>query len=276
MIRVKFKVPKDEAWLDWVKRGREARRELVEAGVDKPAELINDKLYKEQRLRFLEAFHYKCAYCELKIVAGQRAGDVEHFRPKGRVMDANGKPVFSKEEVHPGYYWLAYRWHNLLPSCLACNRPGTDPRGYASGKWDKFPVEARQWARAARDVAREKPLLLNPWKDDPDEHLVFDDDTGVLGFKTLRGKTTIEILGLNRDGLPEARRKAYRNAQLAFRRFHESLVQHSDEEVEQAAEDLRQYLDGRAEFSAVGRAAAAKARRRYEERKRAFDIFGEG
>src|SRR5688500_10656800 len=59
-------------------------------------------------------FHGKCAYCESNYT-NVHPVDVEHFRPKGRIV-VEGKP--SK----PGYYWLAARWENLLPSCIDCNR----------------------------------------------------------------------------------------------------------------------------------------------------------
>jgi hypothetical protein len=46
-----------------------------------------------------------------------------------------------KEFEHPGYYWLAYEWTNLLPSCYDCNsfrRHGTMKAG--PGKNERFPV----------------------------------------------------------------------------------------------------------------------------------------
>ena len=54
----------------------------------------------------------KCAYCE-SFYAGTQPVDVEHYRPKGKVDGMAG---------HPGYWWLAGRWENLLPSCIDCNR----------------------------------------------------------------------------------------------------------------------------------------------------------
>ncbi|MEF9674035.1 hypothetical protein QNM99_25505 [Pseudomonas sp. PCH446] len=39
--------------------------------------------------------------------------DVEHYRPKGAV---------SEDASHPGYWWVAMDWDNLLPSCIDCNR----------------------------------------------------------------------------------------------------------------------------------------------------------
>lgn len=63
-------------------------------------------------------YHYKCAYCER---VGQH--DIEHYRPKRKV---------SEDLSHTGYYWLAYEWSNLIPSCVKCNRDG--------GKHNKFDI----------------------------------------------------------------------------------------------------------------------------------------
>ena len=140
MIHIDFEVPTDEGWLAWVRRARAARRECLQPGLENPASKINDRIYKEQRALLLNAFHKKCAYCESPIPANLRWGDIDHYRPKGRVTDQDGTPVFSKQKRHKGYYWLAYRWENLLPCCPACNRPGTGPDGLNSGKWDRFPT----------------------------------------------------------------------------------------------------------------------------------------
>lgn len=57
-------------------------------------------------------FHGKCAYCESRYTSTQPV-DVEHYRPKGGVEEAPD---------HGGYWWLAMKWENLLPSCIDCNR----------------------------------------------------------------------------------------------------------------------------------------------------------
>jgi hypothetical protein len=53
----------------------------------------------------------KCCFCERRRDAKLEA-DVEHFRPKLKVTENAG---------HPGYWWLAYEWSNLLFACKACN-----------------------------------------------------------------------------------------------------------------------------------------------------------
>ncbi len=158
------------------------------------------KVYKHKDLKnaLHELFHGKCAYCETFYSATQPM-DVEHFRPKGAVAEDDG---------HPGYWWLAMKWDNLLPSCIDCNRKRKQitPRGDVrqltlvnetanafsdqavqnAGKKDSFPLAATG-ARAsaqgptARDdlaaavspgLAGEAALLLNPVADDPAQHLV--------------------------------------------------------------------------------------------------------
>ncbi|WP_237504210.1 AAA family ATPase [Pseudomonas syringae] len=146
-----------------------------------------------------DLFFNKCAYCEshLSIVAG----DVETYRPKGAV---------SESALHRGYWWLAVDWANLLIACPDCNRPrrhtDDDDNRAVSGKGNRFPLldESARCLGPQDDLSREKPLLLNPCVDDPDEHLIFDWG-GLVASDTLRGQTTIAVLGLNRRGLVEAR-----------------------------------------------------------------------
>jgi hypothetical protein len=167
-------------------------------------------------------FRFKCAYCESFYGATQPL-DVEHFRPKGAVAEfANGggkkrgKAIVAK----PGYYWLASEWNNLLPSCIDCNRQRQHdfPDGRRNtGKANFFPLENpdhRQ--RRPGGKSKEKPLLLDPTVDDPSRHLVFhapDLPDGLVrpqrdpaGNEDRRGRATIDVFGLHRPGLVQARR----------------------------------------------------------------------
>src|SRR3954464_1089354 len=62
----------------------------------------------EVKDRLNELFGYKCAYCETDFGPAMPV-DVEHYRPKGRVVGPAGNLLF------PGYWWLASTWSNLLP-----------------------------------------------------------------------------------------------------------------------------------------------------------------
>src|SRR5262249_21376268 len=107
-------------------------------------------------------FRGRCAYCESYISDFQH-GDMEHFRPKKAVTDENDAPILvtrpdGSKCAHPGYYWLAYQWSNLLPSCITCNQPGDN----GIGKRNRFPLQAANYAIAENQIEKEKPLLINP------------------------------------------------------------------------------------------------------------------
>ena len=134
--------------------------------------------------------HGKCCYCESGHSATS-AGRIDHFRPKGAVRQG---PTSARSR--PGYYWLAYAWHNLLLACEKCNRQ----------KSDYFPLE--ESGRRARNhldqIEREAPLLLNPYADlDPSKHLAFAGSA--CRPLTERGRVTVAVLGLNRPELQEKR-----------------------------------------------------------------------
>ena len=132
------------------------------------------KAYKHDSVkRTLETlFHGKCAYCESSYAATQPV-DVEHWRPKARVINNSGKVL------RDGYYWLAAQWTNLLPSCIDCNRireheilPATTRSN--SGKGNLFPLEHdKHRAKKPGEESRESPLLLHPYLDEPSKHLRF-------------------------------------------------------------------------------------------------------
>ncbi|HEJ2265350.1 endonuclease [Pseudomonas aeruginosa] len=205
-------------------------------------------------------FHGKCAYCE-SFYASTAPVDVEHYRPKGAVYeDAN----------HPGYWWLAMDWDNLLPSCIDCNRKRKqkvpklsaqlltlqeEQQGFShsmlisSGKKDSFPVLGTRAMTEGTAITDEYALLLDPCRDDPQEHLRFHIDRSNLislvvpvshpgaglpvqagtgadevtrsvieqaleAGLSLKGALSIHVYGLNRLGLVQARTRILR--QLEF------------------------------------------------------------
>jgi 5-methylcytosine-specific restriction endonuclease McrA len=226
--RIQRQAPRSNAWKRWLSDCSKAAEELTQQGArgEKPA--IGD-LYKRKSIKdeyFFSAgppFHGKCAYCEAPIRDYQH-GDVEHFRPKAGITDENGQPIYlldqegqvqidtdGKPVKHPGYYWLAYDWTNLVPSCSKCNQDDIR-QGRRIGKHTRFPVEGLH-AQGPKEVDKEKPLLINPLseqdEDDPKDHLVVDTKTGLMAHRTSRGQACIDIFGLNvRDQLVDDRRKA--------------------------------------------------------------------
>jgi hypothetical protein len=143
------------------------------------------KVYKadEVKRRLEELFHGKCAYCE-SFYASQAPVDVEHYRPKGAV---EGEPN------HPGYWWLGMEWTNLLPSCIDCNRRRKQLapeaisnlsllyRATQSGKKDGFPIEGARSDNEGAELSLERPMLLDPTRDDPSFHLTYWLGDGAAG-----------------------------------------------------------------------------------------------
>lgn len=167
---------------------------------------VRNSTYKRARPFLVQLHGEKCAYCESPYDNVTHV-DVEHYRPKGEVTDIDGKVVGNgKYPEHPGYYWLAYLWGNLLLSCPLCNRP--------PAKGTKFPlvsekVRAYEPSDAIKD---EEPFALNPYVDDPEVHINFDVIDGLLGYKTERGRVSVEdIYHLNRAGLVKARGRLVRS-----------------------------------------------------------------
>jgi uncharacterized protein (TIGR02646 family) len=133
----------------------------------------------------------KCCYCDRKRDAA-RETDVEHYRPKATPAEA---------PKHPGYWWLAYEWENLLLACKTCN---------SGFKLNHFPLKAKSVRAGSYKgrLEREQRLIINPAVDDPEKSLTYDwtaVDAGIVAAKPKRGdpcgRATIDILGLNRVDL---------------------------------------------------------------------------
>lgn len=204
--------------------------------------------------RLLERQLGSCAYCG-KFIEG--VGDpIEHFRPKSyaKTVDWNKVPT---EPEDPGpffqwfdeylsstaptsnrqeawirnnetYWWLAWTWENLFYACGTCNSQ--------TYKGNCFPLEKDTIALSPHEqpAGQEKPLLLDPSRYDPLDHLRFTPDRIGGGWalipKTRQGRWTMAILGLhNRPSL----RTEWTNCALdiennaAFKTFFETLSQSS-------------------------------------------------
>lgn len=178
------------------------------------------KAYADEEVRdaLKDLFFNKCAYCE-SPVAGSSQTDVEHYRPKGAVKE---------NAAHPGYWWLAMDWTNLVLSCMHCNQHRRqlnlspdmseaeilkaiiDNDVKATGKKNAFPTEDEVWVTdPAIAMTDEHPLLLDPTVTDPEPLLSWSSrgDFALVGPRdgNKRADVTIQTLGLNRRRLCEER-----------------------------------------------------------------------
>lgn len=168
----------------------------------------NDKLKSQQRFTqpfrvefqkglkssLRKLFNDKCAYCESKINTAATTGDLDHFRPR------NGARGYDKNFSPEHYWWLTYEWNNLYHSCPVCNR--------YKATW--FPLNskpAKIRATYEEIIQKEKPLLIDPCNDEPNQYLTFDNQGNAIPLNE-KGKVTIEILKLNREELVFSRFEA--------------------------------------------------------------------
>jgi hypothetical protein len=216
-----------------------------ENGLRVSADDFKSTVWGSLRIWLLEnVFHNKCAYCETNIPEARQPGHAEHYRPKGGVTwkklgatDLTAAQTTDHTGAalnHPGYFWLAYHWKNLVPSCVNCNS--------GRGKNNQFPVKnahvlvsqlnATQKDRlSAKPIASqiwqgiyylapedldalEEPLLLHPYVDDPQKHIRFDPDGRVVAIEvtpgqvSLKGQYSIQVYELADSALDAARRRA--------------------------------------------------------------------
>ncbi|AGS25643.1 HNH endonuclease [Rhizobium etli] len=201
------------------------RQKIIDGLVGgRPADDTTFSAYADDSVRgaLQDLFHNKCAYCESKI-AGSQDTDIEHYRPKGRVTDAIKSGI-----NHPGYWWLAMDWTNLVLACMHCNQrrrqliytPGMTEEQIVAlieskktvtvGKLDAFPTADSKWVTDYKlDVATEQPLLIDPTRVDPELHLdwVVDENLSTVRARDSSqiGQTSIDIFALNRRRLTEDR-----------------------------------------------------------------------
>lgn len=174
------------------------------------------KAYKRPEVKraLKKMFNNKCAYCEAELPT--QTPDIEHWRPKGGVYNEKKKKL-----ITPGYYWLAANWDNLLPSCSDCNRSRyheyeKENKKIKHGKENLFPLgKGSKRARNPKDkISLEKPLLLNPCTDHPEEYIDISEEEGyifcartdIIPDKMEKAQRSIEVYGLNRPDLAQSRR----------------------------------------------------------------------
>lgn len=179
-----------------------------------------------------------CGYCGDRI--GNNTVTVEHFRPKkelkkrtnefilynGNYLSTNTSQTASKH----GYFLWGSHYKNLLPACEACNTGRGNQGIYINrtlkydipyGKRNNFPilfkkgkVDVRIYETYIRSIKSEYPLLFNPYIDNPRDLFDYKEPTRFTDqvvtirpnkktsrAKKLKAEISINLLGLNRQGL---------------------------------------------------------------------------
>lgn len=236
-------------------------------------------IWSDVKTVFMDLQYRKCVFCE-RVLGGKKTGksehDVEHFRPKGRVL---AWPTKGRMPSVPytfntglpsgtGYYWLAYDIENYACACKSCN---------SDRKRDYFPILGPRGAATdaiAALNASEIPLLLfphGPLGDDPAEFITFE---GVLakplhqnGLANLRARITIDFFDLNgREELLADRARVIRELLKTI----ELAETGSPALRAAAARDLQLLLSEKSPQTACARAYEALVRVDYEK---AWEIY---
>lgn len=291
-------------WDDWQGKANDAIKEAIQAWeADRTKQIgFNDRLWGDLKDWLIKnVFHEKCAYCETPLLRSSM--HAEHYRPKGGVKyRVTGQKKLKRGTAldeaqlvidHPGYFWLAYDWRNLLPSCEFCNT--------VHGKGNQFPVKntfvlLKPLNPADLDGLREAPIesgkwpgyyylkpadlddlegpeLLHPYFDYPEQHLGF----GIKGIEfaleatpgavSPKGDNSIKVYNLSDARLREARfaeqQKALLIFGMAFTKFTAGGMSKVDA-LQQAWQDpeIIDYVNGIKPYSA---AVIACIRKIYEE-----------
>ena len=246
MIKIeRGEIPENPGLAERRKKELQRIRELASCGKLKSDNFKNGKLWREFKELLYELQHGKCCYCERGLLMGE--AHVEHFRPKAKVEEA---------ERHPGYWWLAYSWENLLLACETCNIK----------KGAKFPLEpgSERLDPEDCDLEKEKPILINPLKEDPEEFIEYDffeedieectedDLSEKLMVKAVgkceRGQKTVsKLTGINNRYMMQERASKLEN----FEEYE--LWAGLKDNKDRASKRLSKYISRRSEFSGFAR-----------------------
>ena len=127
-----------------------ARRAAITAGLNQAA---RQQIWRDLSPHLASLKKGKCWYSESCNPTADK--NVDHFRPKNRVME---------EPTHEGYWWLAFTFRNYRYSSQWCNQRRVSGNGGTSGgKWDHFPLcPGFRAQQEGDDIELEVPELLDP------------------------------------------------------------------------------------------------------------------
>jgi len=287
-------------WDRWSADAREETTKLIkkwEATGRITTDDFNSQIWSELKHWLLEnVCAGKCAYCETHIEQARQPGHAEHFRPKAGIRNrgrtrSRGIDGAGNVVEHPGYFWLAYSWKNLLPCCQLCNT--------GRGKNNQFPIERDHVLCAILDASQvaklkaiadstpsltwpranylgpedlddiEGRVLLHPYYDDPTEHLIFGDRgieaaRQINGVPSAKGLASIEVFDLKNSALRAVRAAAQLAALNAMNAAFADAVNNKRLGIDEARQYARDVLDGMLKSNPPYAAAIEYTRKAYK------------
>jgi len=233
MRRINFEEPQTDEWKKWRINCKRATKKLIDKWVPGLKWKINRDLYKKMKkpvyFKKKGPFHGKCAYCETSLGTHD---DLDHFRPAKGVTSIDFKAI-----DHPGYYWLAYYWRNLLPTCKDCNSiqriddedDKADEADNKIGKQNRFPVKGFRAKKPGEEI-KETPLIINPIEEYPEKQFYWDDQNGLIQGKTKKANICIKVFGFHeRENLIEDWRTAHKEVMYKLSSYINPDIDNGDE-----------------------------------------------
>lgn len=242
----------------------EARRDFLRAG-GRSFGYLESSMWKPAKSRLDIEAAGKCGYCEAEARVVAHC-DVEHIRPKSE------------------YWWLGLCFDNYVLSCQICNqthkgdkypamRPMAHPRVTATSSAAALgriadtiapdPLNDDAGLKLAdfrRAWMGENPGLINPYEEDPEPFFAWIPRATVRevavapraprGRAKERAEETIEILGLNRPELLQARWKRFRLVNGLCMNLIAGLPTPDKEDTEDL---LREVMAGDSPYAAMSR-----------------------
>lgn len=155
----------------------------------------------------------KCWYSEAPLEGADP--NVDHFRPKGRVVEIDCQTLEKTGVLHKGYWWYAFEPSNFRLSSMHANQRRVDETT-AGGKADFFPVQGERAAELTEwALLNELVLPLDPCSQSDVALLWFDPDGNPAfaswrrtpsDLEALRVKITVWLFHLDKKEIAERRR----------------------------------------------------------------------
>ncbi|QMU30508.1 hypothetical protein [Adhaeribacter radiodurans] len=271
---------------EWIQKARELTDELQSkiTPSEKMAfiEANRENTWGNQNLRkaLIEVIGNKCWYSEVPLEGAD--SNIDHFRPKGRVVEIDCHSLEKTGEVSIGYWWLAFDHKNFRLSCIHSNQRRVD-NDTEGGKADFFPVRGER-APEGTELAliREDVLPIDPCSKS-DMALIWFGPDGNLGiakptkvptpFQEQRIKITNWLFHLNKQDVHKRRvehmeevRIALKNADTAYKLWNpesSSPDLSSKSRFDSILDDIERLTADNAPFAGAKRCAVALARLYY-------------
>jgi hypothetical protein len=177
---------------DWEERARELTRRLASKPLAERAAFIDSNreatwAHPELLETLRGVVGNKCWYSEVPLEGADP--NVDHFRPKGRVVEVDCDTLNKTGIVSAGYWWLAFEPKNFRLACMHANQRRVDEET-DGGKQDFFPVEGERAVEGTEwGLINENVLHFDPCSP-TDMALMWFDPDGKPGLSEWRQKPT--------------------------------------------------------------------------------------